>query len=565
MDKKRGLANVIVSIIFKVVILLVTVLARRYMIRYIGNDVNGLNSLYISLLDFLSVAELGVGSAITFCMYKPIVDGDNKKVSALYHLFTKLYLIIGGIILVCGFILMPFLKILAKDYQTVDVNLYLTFGIMLVSVVISYLFSAKTALINAYKNNYVTTTVFSLGQILQCGLQIIVLIFTRSFVWYLICRIISVSLQWIATEVIARIKHGGIIKDRVRIDDETKKEVTKNIKAMFMHKIGGVLVNTADSIIISTFIGIAVLGKYSNYTTIVIAMIGVLGLCFTPLTSVIGHMFVEESREQANRYFNFFHTFNFVLGIVFFLGYYSVIDNLITILFAPGLELAKTISFVITVNYFIQFLRQAAMLFKDAAGTFYYDRWKPIFEGLINIGLSVLYVKIFPEELNVVGVIIATIITNVLICHIVEPYVLYKHTLLISPKRYYIRNYIYIAVFIAALVALNYSMVSYENQWTELFANGGISLALSVPISLIAVVCNKDCRLYMKGMLRRLKRHKKTANDNAEDVSESIETTIGGDGAVDGQPSAADGSASVGVAADSAADGTGGDGAVIRE
>lgn len=526
MDKKRGLANVAVSMIFKVVILIVTVLARRYMIRYIGNDVNGLNSLYISLLDFLSVAELGVGSAITFCMYKPIVEGDNKKVSALYHLFTKLYLIIGGIILVCGCILMPFLKILAKDYQTVDVNLYLTFGIMLASVVISYMFSAKTALINAYKNNYITTTVFSIGQILQCGLQIIVLIFTRSFVWYLICRVISISLQWVATEVIARIKHGGIIKDRVRIDAETKKEVTKNIKAMFMHKIGGVLVNTADSIIISSFIGISILGKYSNYTTIVVAMIGVLGLCFTPLTSVIGHMFVEESREQANKYFNFFHTFNFVLGVVFFLGYYSVIDNMITVLFADGLELAKTISFVITVNYFIQFLRQAVMLFKDAAGTFYYDRWKPIFEGLLNIGLSILFVKVFPEELKVVGVIIATIITNVLICHIVEPYVLYKHTLLISPKRYYIRNYIYIVVFVAVLVALNYSMISNENQWTELFANGGISLAMSLPISFIAVMCNKDCRLYMKGILQRRKRHNNAPTDEAIDGAAEVETTV---------------------------------------
>lgn len=527
MDKKRGLANVAVSMIFKVVILIVTVLARRYMIRYIGNDVNGLNSLYISLLDFLSVAELGVGSAITFCMYKPIVEGDNKKVSALYHLFTKLYLIIGGIILVCGCILMPFLKILAKDYQTVDVNLYLTFGIMLASVVISYMFSAKTALINAYKNNYITTTVFSIGQILQCGLQIIVLIFTRSFVWYLICRVISISLQWVATEVIARIKHGGIIKDRVRIDAETKKEVTKNIKAMFMHKIGGVLVNTADSIIISSFIGISILGKYSNYTTIMTAMIGVLTLCFTPLTSVIGHMFVEESREQANKYFNFFYTINFVLGVVFFLGYYSVIDNMITVLFADGLELAKTISFVITVNYFIQFLRQAVMLFKDAAGTFYYDRWKPIFEGLLNIGLSILFVKVFPEELKVVGVIIATIITNVFICHIVEPYVLYKHTLLISPKRYYIRNYIYIVVFVAALVALNYSMISNENQWTELFANGGISLVMSLPISFIAVMCNKDCRLYMKGILQRRKRHDNASTDEAIDGAAEVEATVG--------------------------------------
>ena len=90
MDKKKGLLNVIVSIAFKVLLLVGAILVRRYLIKYIGNEVNGLNSLYTSIIGFLAVAELGVGSAITFCMYKPIVEGDNDKVSALYGLFTKL-------------------------------------------------------------------------------------------------------------------------------------------------------------------------------------------------------------------------------------------------------------------------------------------------------------------------------------------------------------------------------------------------------------------------------------------------------------------------------------------
>ena len=99
MDKKKGILNVAISIFFRVFILIGALLVRRFLIKYIGNEVNGLNSLYTSILGFLAVAELGVGSAITFCMYKPIVEGDTDKVSALYHLFTKLYLIIGAIIL----------------------------------------------------------------------------------------------------------------------------------------------------------------------------------------------------------------------------------------------------------------------------------------------------------------------------------------------------------------------------------------------------------------------------------------------------------------------------------
>ncbi|MDE5755713.1 MAG: hypothetical protein K2I23_01325, partial [Clostridia bacterium] len=168
------------------------------------------------------------------------------------------------------------------------------------------------------------------------------------------------------------------------------------------------------------------------------------------------------------------------------------IDNLVTILFADGLELAKSISFVITLNYFIQFMRQAALLFRDATGTFYYDRWKPIFEGLLNIVLSIGFVFLFKhlwgEDFAVVGVIVATVITNLTICHIVEPHVLYKYALNSKTRTYYARNYIYIGIFTATLIALNYSMISNDNQWIELFANGGISLAFSLVISAIVMI-----------------------------------------------------------------------------
>lgn len=508
MDKKKGLINVIVSISFKVILLVASILVRRYLIKYLGNDVNGLNSLYTSIIGFLSVAELGVGGAITFSMYKPIVEGDNDKVSALYHLFTKVYLIIGGIIFVVGCAITPLLPYLASDYQNIDQNIYITFLLYLVSVVISYLFSSKTSLINAYKNNYITTAITSSAHLLQYGVQILVLALTKSFVIYFVCAIGSIVLQWVITEIIARKKHGEIIKNRQKIDTETKKEVGKNVKAMFMHRIGDVLVNTADSVIISAFIGVAILGKYSNYTTIMTAMTSVLALCFTPLTSVIGHMCVAGDDEQMQKYFNFFHTFNFFLGIIFFLGYYAVIDNFVTILFAsetePNIELVKVISFVITINYFIQFMRQSVLLFRDATGTFYNDRWKPLIEGLCNVVLSILFVKIFPEEYSVVGVIVATIITNIFICHIVEPYVLFKHALHKSVKKFYLQNYLLIIFFVLMLVALHFCLQTYENQWIEMLVNGCISIALSLAACLVMFAINKDFRQRLVGRFKRI-------------------------------------------------------------
>ena len=508
-NKKRSLLNVGVSIFFKLALLVSNLLVRRYLIRYVGNEVNGLNSLYLSIIGMLSVVELGIGSAIIYCMYKPIVEGNTQKVLSLYRLFQKIYLIIGIIIAVAGCALMPALPYLAKGYTEANVNLYLTFGIMLLSVILTYFFSAQISLMNAYEDNYVATTITSCGQLLQYVLQIVVLILTKSFIWYLVCRIAAAVAQWILSEIITKKRYPSIFSVKKEpIDDDTKKEIVKNVKAMFMHRIGGVLVNTIDSIIISAFIGVVILGKYSNYITIMTAMTGVLGLFFTPLTATIGRLFIQDE-TAFKQYYDFFYTLNFILGCIFFLGYYAIIDDLVLLFFGEGLEVVKPISFIITVNYFIQFIRQATLIFRDASGTFYYDRWKPIAEGVSNLVLSILCVllfkSIFNEDMAVVGVIVATILTNLCICHVIEPHVLYKYAFHSSAKKYYIRNYLYIIIFIGILFLLNICMLSIDNHWLELLVNGSIAVGLALIPVIMAIIADNNFRYYFKKLVKKNK------------------------------------------------------------
>lgn len=502
MEKKKGLLNVSVAVVFRFLLLIATLFVRRCLIRYIGNEVNGLDSLYTSLIGFLSVAELGVGTAITFCMYKPIVENDIEKVSALYQLFTKIYRVISAVMLLIGVALIPLLPFLAKDYADLDVNLGVTFFLMLLSVVISYVFAAKTSLINAYKNNYVTTAISSLGMLLQCGAQIVVVILTQSFAAYLACRIGAMLLQLAATELYARRHHKEILKHRKEtVDAETKKQIVNNVKAMFMHRLGASLVNSTDSMIISAMIGVILLGKYSNYSTIAAAMVSVLTLVFSSLTSIVGHAYVED-REETEQYFRKFYALNYALGVVFFLGYYAVIDDMVTILFGGTLLLSKSVSAIVTANYFVQFMRQSALLFRDATGTFYNDRWKPLFEGVCNVVLSISFVKLFAyiggEEFGVVGVIAATIVTNLFICHVVEPYVLYKHAFQKPVKKHMLRNYCYMAVFAAALLAMSFFMQTFENAWLELFVNGLISLVISAITLSVVFLAEKGLRRSLK-------------------------------------------------------------------
>lgn len=478
MDKKKSIINVVVSISFKVITMVMVILVKRILIRTCGNEVNGLNALYLSIVGFLSVAELGVGSAITFCMYRPIVEGNNRAISALYGLFRRLYRIIGCVILVMGLAITPVIHFFAADYTALDVNLHSTFVLMLISVVITYFFGAQTSLINAYKNNYITTAITSGGVVLQYVLQIVALLITKSFFWYLVCRIVAALAQFLATEIVVRRKYRRIITHQESLDVGYRKEVTRSIKAMFMHKIGYLLVSTVDSIIISMYLGVAQLGAYSNYSTIQVSMMSLLKLLFSSLTSVLGHLYVEKNRQTARQYCEKFQLLNFFVGTVFFLGYYAVIDNLIAMLFHADLVAEKAVALVVTVNGFIQFMRTNVLTFREATGTFYHDRWKSLAEGLVNVVLSILFVR----SIGVVGVILATIVTNLAICHIVEPYVLYKHGFGESPKRYWLKNYGMIALFGCALALLDGCMQVCDTPMVEFLVNGMMSVGISLPL-----------------------------------------------------------------------------------
>lgn len=487
MDKKKSVLNVSFSVLFKFVTVFVAIWVRRQLIQHCGNDVNGLNSLYLSIIGFLAIAELGIGSAISFCMYRPIVEGDSAKIGALYRLFRRLYLLIGTIILVGGLVLTPFIHYFAKDYQQLDVNLHGAFVLMLASVAITYLFGADLSLINAHKNNYMTTAISSGGLLLQYVLQIVVLEITGSFYAYLCCRIVSALAQCVITKLITRKKYPTIISSRTKIDATTRGDLVKRIRAMFMHKVGGLLVNSTDSIVISAFSGVATLGRYANYQAISGAMVGVIDQVFVSLTSIFGHLYARENKKVVQDHFEMMHLVNFILGEVFFLGYYAVIDGLVGVLFGDDLLISKLLLMVHTANGFVRFMRDSALIFRDATGTFYEDRWKPPVEGLTNLVLSVALAPRF----GVVGVIGATLFTNLFICHIAEPYVLYKYAFSTSAKRYMLRNYGMILLFIAEMLLMDVFRWESVGAWVGILLNGGTSLLISLTIGCVAVITDK--------------------------------------------------------------------------
>lgn len=497
MDKKRAILNITIGFGFKIIVLLLAIISKSFVVRHLGDEVNGLYSLFVSILGFLSVAELGIGSAITFSMYKPIVDNDKDSVSALYYLFRKFYLIVFTIMLVVGLLITPLLPYLAKG-SSGEVNIYINYLIFLVSVSITYLFGHKTSLINAYKDNYITTSITSITLIIEGILQIIVIMVTKSFVLFLLVRILSQLINGIVTEIVYRLKYKSNINDNKNIDVDKKTELFKNSKALMYYRVGSKLISTFDGIIISSLIGVVALGYYSNYLVIITGMTSLLTIMFTEITSIIGHNYAKSTKDKYYQSFKKAYVVNFIVGTIFYLGFISISDFLITIMFGEDKIQTTLLVVIIGVNYYTQFARESVRLFKTASGQFHQDRFRPLIEGIINIILSV----IFALKWGIVGILIATIISKLIITYLYEPLILYRDTFNKSPRKFYFAHYSNFLIFV--IVSLIYSLLpipKMNNIYVNILINGTISVMLSLATFVVIYIIYKPFRVVLNNII----------------------------------------------------------------
>lgn len=498
MDKNKAKINITVSIVFRFVTLIIALFSRRYLVLYLGSEANGIYSLFVSILGFLSIAELGIGTAITFSMYKPIVDDDKQILTGLYNLYRKFYLWIGIIVLIGGLAILPFLPLLAKD-NTGEFNLYITYLIFLVSALLTYLYAYKTSFINAHKDNYITTIIRSVGLILEAALQIVVIVVLQSFIGFFLAILVSGLLQWGATNIIFQKKYKSKLSENSVLPDNVKREVTKNTKAMFIHKIGGLLVTTSTSIIISALISVTILGKYSNYILIMTGMSGVLTLIFSSITSIVGHSFATNSVDQVHSQFKKIYSLNFIIGLVLYSGFYAVASNIVFIIFGSDQIVGDDIVLFISINYFILFMRSTTLLFKDASGNFFHDRFKPLFEGILNIVLSLILIN----SMGILGILLSHIIANLFICHIVEPFVLYKYGFEKPVSKYYFINYLIIILFVINLLLYKrVNVFDFHNPWINLLVNGGVSITISLTTIILLYIFIIPFKKIINGMLK---------------------------------------------------------------
>ena len=420
----------------QVVSILIGFISRKIFVVFLGAEYLGLGGLFSNVLMILTLAELGVGRAINYSLYKPLAERDEKKLITIMDFYRKVYLAIGLIIFALGLLLTPFLDFFLKDPPSIP-HLRLIFLMFVTNTSISYFFSYKRSLIFTDQKGYIATFYRYLFYLVLNIIQVVILVTTRNYLLYLSAQLVMTFAENLAVSRKAD-KLYPFLKSKVteKLDSGEKTRISRNTFAMVLHKVGTTVVMGTDNLLISKFVGLLEVGYYSNYNLILYGLRAVFEQLFHATGASIGHLGATESKEK--RLFVFESLDLFGSWIYSFSSICLVIlaNPFISLWLGDQYLLSNSFVIVIVINFYVTGMRQSVISFKDALGLFWYDRYRPLFESLLNLVLSIILVNV----LGLVGIFIGTILSSLLTCFWVEPRVLYKYgfNLPVSP---YFFNY----------------------------------------------------------------------------------------------------------------------------
>ena len=294
---KNASKNLLFGTIYRFILLLAPFAVRTVMIKTLGVEYVGLGSLFSSILNVLNLAELGLNSAIVFTMYGAIATNDKQQIKQLMSFYRKTYRIIGIIVLAGGCIVAPFLDYFISGDVPADINKYIVYFMMLISTSLTYfLFAYKTCLFTAHQRSDVPSKIGSVITLALNVTQCILLLLFKNYYFYLIVIPVSTIANNLILALLCSKKYPEYKPDG-ELPPEIKKSIKKKVSSLFVYKLGSIVLSSVDAIVISTFLGLTILGKYNNYYYIITALFGFFEVYYNSMTAGIGNSIKLESKK----------------------------------------------------------------------------------------------------------------------------------------------------------------------------------------------------------------------------------------------------------------------------
>lgn len=489
MRTRYTIINSIAGIIGQVVLAFMNLILRKVFVSTIGLEYLGINGLFSNVLSFLALTESGVGIAMAYSLYVPIANEDKKRICVLMKFYKRIYIYIAIGVSVIGLAIVPVLPYLINDsdFTVGQITLYYLF--FLAENVCSYFLAYKSTYLNASQKNYIVTIIRT--GVLGIGLvaKIIVLLATYNFILYLLISVLVTIANNIVVSIYVNFNYQYLKKKTDEtINQQDKNDLIKNVKGLFLHKIGAFAVFGTDNIIISSFVSLQMVGVYSNYSLILSQLNMVATQIFNALIPSMGNYIAVSTKEEIYDMYKNIQCINFLLYGEFSAILLCVIQPFIKTWIGEQGLLGIGVVYLLIFDFYLKGMRNTIQIVKTAGGVFYQDRFSPLIEATVNLLISILLV----QRVGIMGVFIGTIISGLTAPFWITPYFVYKN-LLQMPFKEYLKD----MLFYLCLLAISG------------LCSAQIGKIVFVPISYLNILIQGLIVLLVTGLLFIVALHKK--------------------------------------------------------
>ena len=494
---EKSIRNFIFSVASQVVTVALSFITRTCLIHYLGIEAVSINGLFTEVITALSLAELGVSSAIVYNLYKPLSEGDHQKVSQLMSLFRKAYRIIALVTLVIGVSLTPWIQFFIRDLSY-DINYIRVIYLMFVfQSAVSYLFSYKIALMEADQNAYIFTKISTVFRIIGTILILVILVLTKQYIIFLGTHILLV----IATNAYA----SHVVDQKYpylditeRLPKEERAQIFGNIRNIFVKQFAGRVVDSTDNILISTLVSTLLVGYYSNYLVVIGVFRQLADKMMAAALASMGNLFVTERTESKVGTLTRLTFIFFVFACIASVGVFACIQPFVKLWLGKEYLLNYSVVAVLCLLLMTEITYQPLSSAMHLSGYFEIGRNISFVSAIVNLAVSI----VLGMKIGMIGIFIGTMCTYTIEI-ITKIHYLFKLYFKESSLQYVFFWIKMLSVYIMETVVIYIINLRLHFSALQTFLfNGFVSVLLTFAI--IALVFGRtDAYIYSKNLVMR--------------------------------------------------------------
>lgn len=484
------------NFIFTFLTSVILFIQNKYFICYMGVEILGIMKLFSQLLQYLNIIELGLGSASTFALYKPLAEKNKEQISIIISTVGKIYNKIAIILLLLGILFIPTLPYIMK-INNFTYKIYIYWFLYLINTVSTYLYVKYIVLFTANQEFIYIRIIQSMSKIFYQIIQIIFIKKYQSFSLFILLLLLDNLTQYIFFKIHYKKKYSYIYSTK-----EKYIGLKRNIKNLFWHKIGSLVVFNTDLILISKLVSIEIVGVYANYQLIIQMISTIVGIITNVIRPKIGKFVSINPREKTFLLFKELNLIFLLISIFFSFVTYKVMNSFINLWLGKSLNLTNITVALICINILIKIFRNIIDIFKESYG-FFDDIQAPILESIINLVVSI----ILGVKYGLNGIIIGTIISNIVVILIYRTILVFKRCFDKGVKEYVkiYGNYLIlliITIFSLSTVTKLFIKKSIDNYF-EWICYATVISSITIVILLIIFLLSKDFRSLIKKYLKK--------------------------------------------------------------